>query len=147
MTLILLRRIAFQFVPVRLPTMHQFSQKLISFKLVCALVFCLFGGCNQVRLPRIDPTGNRLFVPGNASYANPYQAIPAYQAPRNPLPCPIPQAIPSPGNQTPPPSVPPINLGAQSGPIGSGVRNANIPGGGLQLHHRLKHGSCHLLRK
>lgn len=113
--------------------MHPFSQKLISFKLVCALVFCLFGGCNQVRLPRIDPTGNRLFVPGNASYANPYQAIPAYQAPRNPLPCPTPQAIPSPGNQTPPPSVPPINLGAQSGPIGSGVRNTNIPGGGLQL--------------
>lgn len=67
-------------------------------------------------------------MPGNATFTNPYQAVPAYQAPQNPQPCP-PQAFSS---QSPPPSIAPINLGAQSRPIGSGVPNQNIPGGGLR---------------
>lgn len=67
-------------------------------------------------------------MPGNATFTNPYQAVPAYQAPQNPQPCP-PQAF---SPQSPPPSIAPINLGAQSRPIGSGVPNQNIPGGGLR---------------
>ncbi len=68
---------------------------VISFICVC--------GCAQLRLPRIDPTGQRLFLPGSEPATIVTPKLPfgrseaAYQAPPIPPPCPqgvLPAATP-----------------------------------------------------
>lgn len=75
----------------------------------------ILGGCSQVRLPRIDPSGNRLFLPGGAPLNNQFRPVPAYSNPPTPMPCPFPGQAPMP------------NLQSRGPVVGSGVQRPFIP--------------------
>ncbi|MEC9093643.1 MAG: hypothetical protein VX438_13100 [Planctomycetota bacterium] len=68
--------------------MLRFPIKSIAFLLVCYSLMALLGGCSQIQLPRIDPSGNRLFLPGTVPVAPQYRPVPAYRQPAQPLPYP-----------------------------------------------------------
>lgn len=75
-----------------------------------------FAGCAQIRLPRIDPSGNRLFLPGTTSIGSPTGAVPAYSSPATPPPCPYPGQAPL--------TQAPLNPLLSNQPIGSGISAA-----------------------
>lgn len=66
---------------------------------LCAMAVC---GCAPLRLPAIDPTGQRIFLPppysttlvAPATPALPPPPQPAFEAPPQPPPCPFPQVAP-----------------------------------------------------
>lgn len=111
------------------------SYKLTIFSL---MLICWAGGCAQFNFPRIDPSGNRLFLPGNAAIASPgyanappfgqpgfrqgFNPVPAYQAPPNPFPCSPYGSVAA----TAPPVLPPANV-PRGNAIGTGVRMPQIP--------------------
>ena len=84
-------------------------------------------GCANSRVPKIDPTGRRLFEPAPATtrFINPLGAgqlpgfpKPAFARPAQPLPCPEPGATPSPAVAPTTPVTPPrIPTGNLSSPI------------------------------
>ena len=76
-------------VPKR--TLHSMP---VSVGLVVLFVLFLLNGCQTLTLPRIDPTGNRIFAPGGTTLVNPLapasgypSTAPAFQAPPTPPKC------------------------------------------------------------
>ncbi|MEE2639064.1 MAG: hypothetical protein VX768_00435 [Planctomycetota bacterium] len=61
---------------------------------ILASLLVVLGGCAPLQLPRIDPSGNRLFLPGNAQFSQPYRPVPAFASPPAPAPCPLPGVAP-----------------------------------------------------
>ena len=66
----------------------------VSVGFVFAILFCILNGCQTLTLPRIDPTGNRIFAPGGTTLVNPLtpasgypSTAPAFQAPPTPPKC------------------------------------------------------------
>ncbi len=62
--------------------------------LIAALVVSLLSGCQTLTLPRIDPTGNRIFAPGGTTLVNPLgpsggypSTAPAFRDPPAPPKC------------------------------------------------------------
>lgn len=62
--------------------------------LIIGFTVLLFTGCQTLTLPRIDPTGNRIFAPGNTTLVNPFSpangypsTAPAFRDPPKPPKC------------------------------------------------------------
>ena len=82
--------------------MNRLFKQLALFAMLCMIVGG-FSGCAPFSIPRIDPTGNRLFTQGPV----PVGTSSVFQAPVGPLPSPVPAPWQLP-QATPPNTLQPI---------------------------------------
>jgi uncharacterized repeat protein (TIGR01451 family) len=106
--------------------MNRWSKSLCLPLLLIAAGAALFAGCAQLKLPKIDPTGERIFLPhGNYTELVPPQAVPCVPEPAFTAPPPVPPC--------PPGEVSPLAAGPSCGAVPEPACGAAAPSCGAPM--------------